>query len=195
MEQRREQLLDAALAVIVHEGCERLSIDAVAKRAQVARSVVYGAFDDLGVLLGALLDREQSRAFAALLATLPAGDRLRDPAEFAAQTVRGMSSLVRADPDTWQLILLTPATMPAVVRDRVETDRERFRQGVARWLATVTADRGDSELDPDLLAHALVACAEHFGRTALSDPDRFEPAHVAAQLQLLLRNLWPAPRR
>lgn len=70
--------------------------------------------------------------------------------------------------------------------------RERFRLRVARWISVILADRGDSELDPHVLAHALVACAEHFGRTALTDPDRFDPLHLVGQVQLLLQAIWPA---
>ncbi|MEY9872062.1 AcrR family transcriptional regulator [Streptacidiphilus sp. MAP12-33] len=189
--ERREQLLDAALAVIVSEGYGRVSIEAIAKRADVARSVVYGVFENLGDLLGALLDREQGRAFHRLLATLPETTDPRDPASFAAQAVRRMSAMLRADPDTWRLILLTPGDMPAVVRDRVEADRERFRRQVADWIAAVLDDRGDVVLDARILAHALVACAEHFGRIALTDPGRFDPRQLAAQVEVLLRAVWP----
>ncbi|MEZ0069483.1 AcrR family transcriptional regulator [Streptacidiphilus sp. MAP12-20] len=188
---RREQLLDAALVVIVSDGYERVSIDAIAKRADVARSVVYGAFENLDALLTALLDRQQARAFERLLDTLPdAGDQ-RDPAVFASSTLRRMSEMLHDDPDTWRLILLTPGTMPAVVRDRIEADRERFRLRVAAWISAVLADRGESQLDPQILAHALVACAEHFGRIALTDPDRFELQHLLGQVQLMLRTVWP----
>ncbi|WP_081983031.1 TetR/AcrR family transcriptional regulator [Streptacidiphilus albus] len=192
--ERREQLLDAALAVIVSDGYDRVSIDAIAKRAVVVRSVVYGAFENLDALLNALLDRQQARAFERLLETLPDGAGLSDPAAFAAETVRRMSTMLREDPDTWRLILLTPGTLPSVVRERIEADRERFRLRVARWISVILADRQDSEFDPHVLAHALVACAEHFGRTALTDPDRFDPLHLVGQVELLLRAVWPARR-
>jgi AcrR family transcriptional regulator len=181
--------------VIVSEGYERVSIDAIAKRADVARSVVYGAFQDLDALLTALLDRQQSRAFARLLRTVPDAQDLRDPAAFAAETVRRMSAMLREDPDTWRLILLTPGAMPPVVRDRIDADRERFRQRVEAWLSLMSADREDPQLDPKLdpqiLSHALVACAEHFGRLALTDPGKVDPQRLVGQVQLLLGALWP----
>lgn len=189
--ERREQLLDAALAVIVSDGYDRVSIDAIAKRADVARSVVYGAFENLGALLTALLDRQEARALERLLEILPDVADLLDPAAFASEAVSRMSAMLREDSDTWRLILLTPGNMPAVVRDRIEADRERFRLRVADWISVVLADRGDSELDPQVLAHALVACAEHFGRIALTDPDRFDPPHLVGQVQVLLRVVWP----
>ncbi|MDX3135728.1 helix-turn-helix domain containing protein [Streptomyces europaeiscabiei] len=208
--ERREQLLDAALAVIVSDGYDRVSIDAIAKRAHVARSVVYGAFENLDALLTALLDRQQARAFARLLETIPgagdprdpaAGDsrapaaaNLHDPAAFASEAVRRMSAMLREDPDTWRLILLTPGNMPSVVRDRIESDRERFRLRVEGWISLVLTDRSGPELDPRVLAHALVACAEHFGRVALTDPGTFEPSHLVGQVRVILGALWPPTR-
>ncbi|MDF3140345.1 MULTISPECIES: TetR/AcrR family transcriptional regulator [unclassified Streptomyces] len=192
--ERREQLLDAALAVIVSDGYERVSIDAIAKKADVARSVVYGAFENLDALLTALLDRQQARAFGRLLQTIPSAADLRDPAAFASEAVRRMSAMLREDPDTWRLILLTPGTMPTVVRDRIEADRERFRRRVEKWLSLVLADRRGPALDPEVLAHALVACAEHFGRIALTDPGRFDPPHLIGQVQVILGAIWPPTR-
>lgn len=181
--------------MIVSDGYDRVSIDAIAKKAQVARSVVYGAFENLDALLTALLDRQQTRAFARLLETIPDAADLRDPAAFASESLRRMSTMLRQDPDTWRLILLTPGNMPTVVRDRIEADRERFRLRVEQWISAVLADRSDPRpdprLDPQILAHALVACAEHFGRTALTDPDRFDPQRLIGQVQVILGAIRP----
>ncbi|MGI5456053.1 TetR/AcrR family transcriptional regulator [Streptomyces sp. CA-249302] len=195
IEQRREQLLDAALAVIVTDGYDRISIDAIAKRADVARSVVYGAYENLDALLTALLDRQQARAFGRLLETIPGTQEFSDPTAFVAEALRRMSAMLREDPDTWRPILLPPGNMPTVVRDRIEADRERFRRRVETWLTHTLADRSDAPpLDPRILAHALVACAEHFGRVALTDPTRFDPAHLITQVQLILGAVWPRRR-
>lgn len=193
IEERREQLLDAALAVIVSDGYDRVSIDAIAKRAGVARSVVYGAFENLDALLTALLDRQQARAFEGLLRTVPDAGGPRDPAAFASEAVRRMADMLHQDPDTWRLILLPPGNMPAVVRDRIEADRERFRLLVEKWLTLALAGRSDPGLDAQVLAHALVACAEHFGRVALTEPEKFDLPRLTGQVRLILGALWPTP--
>ncbi|WP_405640191.1 TetR/AcrR family transcriptional regulator [Streptomyces sp. NBC_00019] len=191
IEERREQLLDAALAVIVSDGYDRISIDAIAKRAGVARSVVYGAFENLDALLTALLDRQQARAFERLLRTVPDADVLHDPAAFASEAVRRMADMLHQDPDTWRLILLPPGNMPTVVRDRIEADRERFRLLVEKWLSLALTDRSDPGLDAQVLAHALVACAEHFGRVALTEPEKFDLPRLMGQVRVILGALWP----
>jgi AcrR family transcriptional regulator len=193
IEERREQLLDAALAVIVSDGYDRVSIDAIAKRAGVARSVVYGAFENLDALLTALLDRQQARAFERLLRTVPDAGGLSDPAAFASEAVRRMADMLHQDPDTWRLILLPPGNMPAVVRDRIEADRERFRLLVEKWLSLGLAGRSDPGLDAQVLAHALVACAEHFGRVALTEPEKFDLPRLTDQVRVILGALWPTP--
>ncbi|WP_327302352.1 TetR/AcrR family transcriptional regulator [Streptomyces sp. NBC_01298] len=187
--ERREQLLDAALAVIVNDGYGRVSIDAIAKRAQVARSVVYGAFEDLDDLLLTLLDRQQELAFTRLLGSVPDARRTHDPVEFACEAVHRMAAMLREDPDTWRLILLTSAGTPPAVRARVEADRERFRRRVASWIASAPDTRGPAP-DPEILAHALVASAEHFARLALTSADAFDATRLAGQLRLLLRGIW-----
>ncbi|MFE9560273.1 TetR/AcrR family transcriptional regulator [Streptomyces sp. NPDC006487] len=194
--ERREQLLDAALAVIVSDGYARVSIDAIAKRAQVARSVVYGAFDDLDDLLLTLLDRQQELAFTRLLASVPDTRRTRDPVDIACEAVHRMAAMLREDPDTWRLILLTPASTPPAVHARIEADRARFRRRVASWIGSAPAAEGPSEgpaPDPEVLAHALVACAEHFARLALTSGDAIDATRLAGQLRLLLGGIWPAP--
>ena len=106
-EERREQLLDAALAVIDREGYAGASIDAIAREAGVTRPVVYSAFENLADLLYTLLDRHEQRALTQLLealsaeptATAAAGDPRRDdapahrhghrrPADLAADPLR-----------------------------------------------------------------------------------------------------------
>lgn len=178
--------------MIVSDGYARVSIDAIAKRAQVARSVVYGAFDDLDDLLLTLLDRQQELAFTRLLASVPDTRRTRDPVDFACEAVHRMAAMLREDPDTWRLILLTPASTPPAVHARIEADRTRFRRRVASWIESAPAAEGPAP-DPEVLAHALVACAEHFARLALTSADAIDATRLTGQLRLLLGGIWPAP--
>lgn len=210
--ERREQLLDAALALIVSDGYGRISIDAIAKQAGVARSVVYGAFDDLDALLLTLLDRQQERAYTRLLAAVPDPRGGGDLVDFACEAVHRMGAVLREDPDTWRLILLTPATTPPAVHARIEADRERIRRRVASWIASVPGAQGRPALapapssdtapdpgpdalpapDPAVLAHALVASAEHFARLALTSPGAMDATRLAGQVRLLLGGYRPA---
>src|ERR1700742_4142080 len=78
--ERREQLLDAALSVIDEGGYDAVSMEAIARAAGVTKPVVYDLFANLGELLRALLQREESRALAQLEEVMPASPSV-DPDE------------------------------------------------------------------------------------------------------------------
>ncbi|RNL64855.1 TetR/AcrR family transcriptional regulator [Nocardioides marmoriginsengisoli] len=183
---RREQLLDAALTIIVRDGYDAVTIDAIAKEAGVTRPVVYGVFDDLRDLLGSLLDRQQERALAQLAAALPPEPDLTDPDRLVADTARRMIETVRSNPLTWQPILLAPAGMPEQVRSRIEADRQNFLTQVTGLLEVGLVLRGGPDLDAEVMAHALLAILEHFGRILLTDPDRFDTERLVRTIQGVL---------
>jgi AcrR family transcriptional regulator len=186
---RREQLLDAALTVIVRDGYDAISIDAIAREAGVTRPVVYSVFDGLGHLLGTLLDRQQERALAQLSAALPAQPDLTDPDALVADTARRLIEQVRSDPMTWQPILLAPLGMPEQVQARIATDREDFVVQLTGLIEIGLAVRGGPQVDAEVLAHAVLAILEHFGRILLTDPDRFDTERLVAAVSGVLRVL------
>ncbi|WP_067439033.1 TetR/AcrR family transcriptional regulator [Nocardioides jensenii] len=181
IEQRREQILDAAIAIIDRDGYDRVSIDAIAKEAGVTRPVVYGAYDGLGPLLIALLDRQQVRAMAQLLNALPEHADPGDLDQLIDGTVATMVQQLRDDPVTWRPILLTAHGAPDAVRTRIDADRELVRGQVARLIDEVLPDA-----DSEVLAHAVLAVLEHFGRLVLEDPERFEVDRLVRAVHVVL---------
>jgi AcrR family transcriptional regulator len=188
---RRRQLLDAALRIIIRDGYGAVSIEAIAREVDVSRPVIYGAFDGLGALLGALLDRQERRALAQLAAALPAvpaGDRDADGVIVGA--VRSFVEVVAGDPDTWRPILLQPEGTPAVVRERVDRDRERVRRQLEQLLAWWLGERGAGDgVDTELASHLLLAVGEYGGRLVLGEPERFSAERLAGFVEALLRGL------
>jgi AcrR family transcriptional regulator len=172
LEQRREQLLDAALAIIARDGYAGISIDAIAREAGVARTVVYGAFDGLGALLYKLLDRQERRALRQLLQALPANVASGEPATLV-DTIRRLAESVAGDPDTWRPILLPPEGTPPAVRDRIGRSRDLVRTQVQALLEHALDRFNGPALDAEILAHALVAVAEHFAQMIVEDPPRY----------------------
>ncbi|WP_067688694.1 TetR/AcrR family transcriptional regulator [Nocardia jejuensis] len=63
---RREQLLDAALAIVSESGFSAVSIAAVAERSDVTRPVVYDLFGSRDEVLEELIERESARMHAAV---------------------------------------------------------------------------------------------------------------------------------
>jgi AcrR family transcriptional regulator len=192
--ERREQLLDAALHVIARDGYGGVSIDAIAREADVTRPVVYSAFGGLEPLLYALLDRQEQRALAQLAGAVPLDvGAARDPVAFASRTVRALYDLVAGDPLTWRPILLTPEGTPPPVRERIARDRELVRGRVQSLLELVLAsmpvEAVPPGLDTEVVSHALLAIAEYFGRRILEEPEPPDRERLAATVQALLTAL------
>lgn len=188
-EVRREQLLDAALAIIVRDGYDAVSVDAIAREAGVTRPVVYGVYDGLRPLLEALLDRQQERALAQLADALPPNPDLSDPDVLVEETARRMIEIVRQNPMTWRPILFAPFGMPEPAQARIEADRNNFLVQITGLLEVGLALRGGPKVDPEVAAHAILAILEHFGRILLSEPDRFSTERLVGTISGLLKAL------
>lgn len=187
--ERREQLLDAALAVIGRDGYAGLSIDSIAREAGVTRPVVYGAFDSLGPLLYGLLDRQEKRAVTQLLEAVPPDLGAQDPDAFLVEAVRRLIEVVRSDSATWRPILLAPEGTPAAVRERIARDRELVRARVETLLESGLERRGGPDIDVGVASHMVLGVAEYFGRLLVEDPGGFEAEGLVATIEALLAAL------
>jgi AcrR family transcriptional regulator len=178
---RREQLLDAAKAVVAEHGFHGVSIESVARAAGVTRPIVYRHFDDLGTLLDALVERETLRALLQLREVLPAG------AEDLLAAFAGYLRAVQSDPVTWRLVLVTPDGAPPLLRERIAAGRA----AVVEQLAAAVGPRIGTP-DAELTARALSAVADEAARLMLDDPRRYPPDRLIAHARWLL---FSAPRQ
>jgi AcrR family transcriptional regulator len=97
--ERREHVIDAALAVIVEQGYEGVSIEAIARTAGVTRPVVYDHFRNLGALLETLIEREETYALTQLAQVVPDDPGGSDPLDVVAGGVRRFLDAVASRPD------------------------------------------------------------------------------------------------
>jgi len=178
--ERREQLLDATLRLISEHGYAGVSIEAVAREAEIAKSVVYEAFGNQRELEKALFEREQERVLAAIVAALPKPPLAGDPAEILAGSIRTLLEAVRESPDTWRLVVLPADGTPRPLRDEVLRHRERLVDQIEPMVDWATPDLGLDELDSELAAHAILASCEDAVRLTLTHPRRFPPDRIAA---------------
>jgi AcrR family transcriptional regulator len=188
--ERREQILDATLALAAGAGFQAISIDAVAREAGITRPIVYGHFTDLRGLLNALTDRERARALAQLAQVVPAQLDPRPAREIAVAALRGYLEAVAAEPLTWRLVLMPVEGSPAVLRGRVADDREAIRRQIVRLLSAGLEREGiTAPVDVELVAHAVQAYAEEAARLVLTDPDGYPVERLVAFADLLLTPL------
>jgi AcrR family transcriptional regulator len=184
-EERREQLLDAALRVLDADGFAGLTVEGVAREVGLAKTVVYDTFGSRERLLKALLMREQERALSTLAAALPTSPLADDPQQVLTRALTVLLEGVREQPETWRLILLPPEGTPPAVRKTVDHQRGLLLGQVEPIVAWGLDRIGAGHLDPQLATHALVAFGEAAIRLALTQPDRYPPerfAYFAADL-------------
>ena len=192
-DERREQLLDAALVVALERGFHAVTVDGVARAAGVTRPVVYGLFEDRAALLRALADRSEARALAQLAGVfpvVPGHDDDVDPDELLLAGVTAYLEAVRARPQDWTVILLPPEGAPAELQERTNAQR-RLLLGQLRELSDWGLSRrgGPPGLDPDLFARAVFTLAEGAARLLLVDPERWSLEAFTGFTRTLLAGL------
>lgn len=178
---RRMQLLDCARDIVAAEGFAAVTIERVARAAQVTRTVVYQNFGDLAGLMSALLDRESEIAFAGMRSVDgPPGD---DPDALG----RGILAYLHAAPTSWRIILSPPAGAPPQLRARTEMGRRYARKIAADRLSRLAGRPVDAD---GATARLLLSAVEELARLHLTDPQ----AHPDELVLRYLRSLvgWAA---
>lgn len=185
VEVRREHLLDAALRLLSRDGYDKLTIEAIAREADVTRPVVYSAYDGLEPLLHALLDRSQRRALASAMQLLPA-----DPPEqvdaWIVEMLRAFLDVVQKEPAVWRPVLGLTRNAPDVVRDRIESTKDLLRGYIAEIVETGLERRGGPLLDAEVVAHLVMTVGEDFARLVLDDPERYPSERLIGTLETML---------
>lgn len=176
-DERRDQLLDAALAVIVEEGIHKVSIDSVAKAAGITRPVVYRHFDDTNQLLRASLAREEGRVLAQLLPLVAAADRL-SLVEGLLAFQEGLLDAVTEAPQRWRAVFTLVDSSTPAFRRRVEAGRLGLVQALEQRLERARGGELDEGVDVGMLARSLFALLWDAGRLVLEDPQEFPVERV-----------------
>jgi AcrR family transcriptional regulator len=191
-DQRREQLIDAALGVILDQGYSGVSIEAIARAAGVTRPVVYDHFPNLGELLQALIAREEQYALDQLREIVPESPGDFEPTELLLASIRRFLDAVAARPATWRIILLPPVGNPTIVRQLVEKNRADTLAQIEHLVRmTMTRPEIPADIDVELVARAIRDLGEEAGRMVLTDPERYSPERYERFTARTLSLLWP----
>ncbi|WP_265522625.1 TetR/AcrR family transcriptional regulator [Oerskovia flava] len=178
--ERREQLLDAAVAVMREGGISAATTRVVADRAGLPQGAFHYCFRSKDELFAALLDRELD---ASLGHVWDAVADAQDLEESIAVALRALLDHVRSDPEyhllTAELVDVaarTPALAHVARREHtayVDHVEQRLRQ----WQEV----NGDLSVSPRVLAEALVAASTGISSAWLSSRDD-EAAHASVAL-------------
>ncbi|MFE6860183.1 TetR/AcrR family transcriptional regulator [Nocardia sp. NPDC057668] len=176
-EERREQLLDAVLRVIVEQGVHKVSIDTVARAAGVSRPVIYGLFTDSDALLRASLDREETAALTQLARAVPAATD-GDPVRAITDSVEHFLTAVLSAPDRWRAIFMIADASTPAFRRRLDTGRKTLIAALTTYVSTAIPAERLPGVDVELTARTLYALFWETGQLMLSDPEAFPPQRI-----------------
>lgn len=189
--ERREQLLDAVLRVIVKQGVHKVSMDSVAKEAGVTRPVVYGHFSDSNDLLRGSLAREEEAAMAQLATVLPA-TREGSPADVAVGSLARFLEVVQEAPERWLAIFSLVDSSTPEQRARVEAAQQlvvgAFEE-IVRWAMT---EGLDPDTDVEMMARMLFAVFWDAGRLVLAEPETFPAERIVAFSRQVVERYLPS---
>lgn len=190
MEIRREQALDAALDLITDAGLAAVSMEAVAAKLDVAKTVVYKSFSNTDELLVALVDREERHAVQQVREFLPfdVAASQGDPVEATLAGILLFLEAVRHNPGTWRL-LVSAEGLPVNALERRRQAIDRVSHNVAALVAWATSQRRSGSLDSELAARTLVAFLETLVELTVEQPAEFPPARVDDYVRTVLHSI------
>ena len=179
-EDRREQLLDVALDVVVAEGFYAATIERVAREAGVTRTLIYSQFGDLPGLVSALVDRETGRAMEGLVDALAPMPEDLGFVEVGETLLRAMVAAVNRAPRSWTILLNPPEGGPPELHERIAAGRALARVHVQELL---TSRLTDEVADPELAAHLHQLLGEELVRLHVRDPERYPLDRMVRQIR------------
>ncbi len=185
---RREQLLDVTKAIVSADSFHAVSIERVAREAGITRPVIYGHFGDLDGLLEALVDRETKRSISQLDDVLEYDLAEGEAVETLLASLRAYLEAVRADPDTWRLVLMPQEGAPPSLHERIAAGRAAI---VGQLAGNVRPGFGSGREspDPELTAHMLSAVSDEGARLLLTDPEHYSMERILTHARWLLEQL------
>jgi AcrR family transcriptional regulator len=183
-ENRHEQILDIAHAVVDTDGFHAATLNRIASEAGVTRTVIYQQFGDLAGVFTALVDREGARARAQFTEAITASEPNDEDGAFG-HVFAGVLRAADAHPATWRLFLFPPQGAPPELHERLAHGEANVR----RYLASVLLEINPDIPDPEYSAHILHAAGQELIRLRLTNPEQATHERLLNQVRRLTPQL------
>lgn len=189
-EQRRNQILDAAMQVFARLGFHKARMDDIAREAGVSKGLLYWYYKNKDALIAALLDRlfsqEMSHLRSALAAAGPVSERLL---ALGAETARHMLNLKFLVPIAFEFYAL--AGRNAHVRSTLQRYYARYRQDLTRLIEEgIASGEFRADIQPEAVAQTIIALFEGLILLWMVDPEQMPLAEqVEESFALIVRSI------
>jgi AcrR family transcriptional regulator len=191
MEERRRQLLDITLRIVVEEGFGAVHAQRIASEAGITKPIVYRAYPSLAALQVAMLRREQRRVDHVLNRVVPAEAGDTPPRDLLMTSLSGILEAAAQRPLTWRLALHAPEGTPKVVRNVIDHKRQALLERVRGLVrAGLLRLEGGAQLDDELLARVVLALAIEHVQIVLDDPQTDRVALLRTAESIFGRLIW-----
>ncbi len=169
---RREQLLDVTAQLLPERGFHGLSIEAISAAAGVTRATVYLHFRDLNELLGAVIERETSRALAQFSETALTPLDQGEPNRLMLEALDAYLHAVVSQPTTWRVVLMPAKGAPPKLRRTLGAGRAAALARLSAAVRPLVESSPDTP-DAELTARILSTMSDEYARLLLADPHRY----------------------
>lgn len=192
---RREQILDAAFSLVAEVGWPGTSMDRIAERAGVAKSVSYKIFGSQAELQLALMERAQQVTSDRVTNAIHAATEIDTMPGAVAAALQAYLESVAREPEISRLVLLPIEGAPSNVLSAIRDGRERVRQQIESALEHQLARIGADGIDVELIAHLTRDTAEALARLLLEHPETFTPQRLMHSIHAIAENVGRAVGR
>lgn len=181
--ERRDEVLDAAMRLIVRDGYRAATMTAVARELGLTKPVIYAVFPNFKALGDALIEREQLSCLAQIRDALTSAVRPDlAPAEIMPIALGAFLRSVAERPEPWRLVLMPSGALPGELARRVRDGRRWAVEGCTRLCEqALPSERSDgTPVDIEALVEGMVAAVERYAQLLLADPERWTPERLEA---------------
>jgi AcrR family transcriptional regulator len=179
-DERRAQLLVAALEIFTSSGYHAASMDEIAERASVSKPVLYQHFPSKLDLYLAVLDLHIDSLVFAIQKAIAS---TRDNRNRVKATIEAYFGFIEGEGEAFRLLFESDMSVEPQVRERLE--RMSYDCAVA-VSAVISADTGLPKDESMILAIGLIGCAQITARHWLEKGGKIDRTQASALIASLL---------
>ncbi|MFM7873725.1 MAG: TetR/AcrR family transcriptional regulator [Actinomycetota bacterium] len=179
-DERRAQLLVAALEIFTASGYHAASMDEIAERASVSKPVLYQHFPSKVDLYLAVLDLHIDSLVFAIQKAIAS---TRDNRNRVKATIEAYFGFIEGEGEAFRLLFESDMSVEPQVRERLE--RMSYDCAVA-VSAVISADTGLPKDESMILAIGLIGCAQITARHWLEKGGKIDRTQASALIASLL---------